>query len=288
MSLSNTGHGFVFAPTGPTDWEMGSGVATQRFGATTLNPGGQWQKWVPKGEKQKRRVETMGCTVYHSLNAFETLANFYGYKDFPPNCSERYSGVLADIGTDGQDPHTSCEAIRNFGVIPESTLPFSEDIYDVAQFYSPKPMDEDYIKLGQSVLRKYVLGHEYVFNGGAGLTPKSERLMRALERGTVCVSVYAWRQKNGKYYKEATDWDNHWVHLVGYEEGKHWLVRDSYEPFDKKIVWDTDFRSAKLYFMKPNYDGIIPNERETLISLIKRLISALTKQLGSWINSSPK
>jgi len=286
--MEKVGHGFKFKPSEEGEWHLGSGLATERFGATTLNPGGQWDKWVPKAEKQRRRLETQGCTIYHSLNAWETLANFYGYKDFPPNCSERYNGVLANIGPDGQDPHTSCEAIRNFGVIPEATLPFSEDIYDWAQFYSPKPMDEDYVKLGQSVIRRYELGHEYVFNGGIGVTSKAHLLMKALERGTVCVSVHAWKQKNGIYYKDEGDFDNHWTHVVGYKEGKYWLIRDSYEPFEKKVAWDTNFQSAKLYFMKPNYDGILPSERNTLIYLIKKLISALTKKLGSWINLQQK
>ena len=277
-------HGFIYEPTGPKDYYLGSGRATKRFGAVALVPDGQWLKWVPKAERQRKGLETMACTIYHSLNALETLARYYGYKDFPQNCSERYSAIIADVTPEGNSPHKSCEAIRLFGVIPESKLPFTDEMYDWSQYYSPKPMTEDYITLGQSILRKYILGHEYVFNGNSA-RPKTELLKEALTRGTVCVSVYAWKEKNGIYYKE-TEYDNHWVHLVGYKDGEYWLVRDSYAPFDKKIAWNTDFLTSKLYFMKPNYDGILPQERDTLISLIKRLIDALWKQLGGLFKNS--
>lgn len=287
--MSNTHpKGFIFEPTQEGEWQLGSGLATERFGAATINPSGQWGKWVPKAEKQRRKLETMACTVYHSLNAWETLANFYGYKDFPQNCSERYSAVLAEVTPEGNPPHKSCEAVRKFGVVNETALPFTDDIYDWAQYYSPNPMLEEYVKLGQTILRKYSLGHEYVFNGGVGLKSKADLLKEALTRGTVCVSVYAWKQKNGLYYKDENDGDTHWTHLIGYEDGKYWLVRDSYEPFDKKLAWDTNFQTAKLYFMKPNYDGIIPTERETLIGLITSIINALRKKLGSWIGFAQK
>lgn len=272
--------GFVFKPTEDDEWVAGQGKATERFGGA-LNPTGQWLQWVPKGENQRRgTVETMGCTIYHSLNAWETLARFLGYKDFPQNCSERYSGVLAGVSPQGNDPHTSCEAIRRFGVIPEEVLPFSENIHDWVEFYSPKPMTEDFLALGKKIVEKYTLGHQYVFNGTVPMKGRVELLKEYLTRGPVCVSVYAWRLKDGLYYKEENQADTHWVHLVGYVDGKYWLVRDSYAPYDKKVAWDTAFQTAKVYFLKPNQNGVAPLDSE-LLDLLTRLLLKAKKWLTS-------
>lgn len=270
-------YGFVYSPPKEGEWIWGSGLARQRFGAGVLNKGGQWEKYTPKGERQHRNLETYACTVYHSLNAWETLANYLGFKDFPRDCSERYSGVLAKIDIGGQDPHVSCEAIRNYGVIPEKVLPFSDNIYDWPQYYSPNPMDENLVKLGQSVIRKYTLGHEHIFNAFTLPKHKAQLIVAALERGPVCVSVRAWKEKDGLYYKEPNEADTHWVHITGYKEGKYFTVRDSYIPYDKKVAWDTNFQSAKVYFMKLNETGKTPFE---LTPWYIKFISTLKTWLG--------
>lgn len=275
------GHGFKFEPTGPDQWHIGEGKATERFGARPLMLNGHgWGKYLPKSERQSNpRLETMACTIYASLTALETLANRLGYKDFPQNCSERFSAILAGISTDGNPPHTSCEAIRKWGVIIEKILPFSQEIYDWAQYYSPVPMDENFIRLGQNILKKYVIGHEYVFNGSSGMKPKADRLIEALARGTVCVSVHAWKEKNGLYYKDKGDYDNHWVMLADYKEGDYWIIQDTYSPFQKRVAWDTDFQTAKLFFLKKNATGKTPNEID-YFDWLKRTFKFISSWLG--------
>lgn len=281
-----TGHGFKFKPTEEGEWHVGSGLARERFGGIQeLMPNGHgWKKYVPEGEKQNNGLETMACTIFGSLNALETLANYHGMKDFPKDCSERFSAILAKITPTGADPQTSCEAIRRWGVIPEGVLPFNEDIKTWPNFYHPDPMEEAFIKLGQDLLKKYVIGHEYVFNGGTGITPKADRLISALSRGTVCVSVCAWKERNGLYYKNPQDYDNHWVHLVDYKMGDYWVIRDSYSPFTKKIEWDTNFQTAKLYFLSANESGRTPNQGDFIIKLLMEIIRLLKlKQFASWL-----
>lgn len=279
-------YGFIPEETQSDHWHLGSGKATQKFGATELMKDGHgWGKFIPKKEIQKRgSLETSACTVFGTANCYETLANFYGYKDFPRDLAERYNAVLAKITPEGGSIHQSCETFRLFGGLPESSLPFSEDIRSWEHFYHPNPMYEEYVKLGQELLRRFNLGHEWVYNGGA---PKDfhTKLKQALARGTVGISVSAWEQKNGKYI--STKPNNHWLQLVDYVEGKYWIVNDHYEPTEKKLDWNHEIYCAKLYFLSPNYDGIIPTERFTLFSLITKLIEAL-KKLGSWISSPQK
>lgn len=273
--------GFLPEKTQPEHWAVGQGVATQRFGAGELMPNGHgWGIHLPIKEIQRRgKLETSACTVFGSANCWETLANFHGFDDFPKDLSERYNAILANVTPQGAYTHVSCETFRKFGAIPEHVLPFSEDIRTWDYFYSPKPMDESLVKLGQDLLRKFVLGHEWIWNDNRP-ADWAEKLKSALGRGTVGISLYAWN-KNGKYYVSKKP-NNHWVMLVDYKEGEYWEVFDHYEPTLKRLSWDSEFHTAKLFFLKRNESGATPMELDWLTTILERLMNML-KKLGSWI-----
>lgn len=259
-------YGFIPEETQKDHWQLGSGKASKKFGAAPLMPNGHgWQKYLPKKEIQKRGpLETMACTIFGTANAYETLAAFHGFDDFPRDLAERYNAVLAKITPQGGSPHQSCETFRIFGALPEHVLPFSEDIRSWEHFYFPNPMDEDFVREAQQLLTRFVLGHEWIYNGRA--SDKKALLKQALSRGTVCVSVNAWTLENGKYVKRGDD--NHWLMLVDYVEGDHWLVYDHYEPTLKKVAWDTDFYCAKLFFLSRNATGLPPHWFDYLLWLV--------------------
>ena len=52
------------------------------------------------------------------------------------------------------------------------------------------------------------------------------------------IGVYAWAEKNGKYFFPKNGRYTHATVLVGYKKGEYWLVFDSYEPFLKKLEWN--------------------------------------------------
>ena len=276
-------NGFVYRPTPKKAWTFGSGKARVRFGATALMPGGKgWQKFTPEYEAQSNQFcESYACTVYASLKAWITLANYYGYS-LPKNCSERFNAVLAGLQPPGGDPHTSGEAIRRWGVINNDLLPFDETIKNTFEFYQPKPMDEGLITEAKKTVQKFEFGHEYLWNDSrfTGSTPnKPDILKRNLERGTICVSVHGWKKnKKGLYYKDPiTDDDNHWTFLVDYKDGEYWLVDDQYKPFIKKVAWDTDFQTAELYFLKENKSGVAPMDKLYFLSVLDKLFEELKR-----------
>lgn len=284
-SVNDTSHGFLYEPTASEHWQFGQGKAGARFGATALMPNGHgWQAYQPVPELQNRQnFETMACTVFGSLNAWETLAKFLGFNDFPSNCSDRFNAILANITPQGGSPHGSAESIRKYGVIPEEVLPFSDNIHDWAEYYSPYPMDPAMITLGKTITNKFTLGHEYLFNGIA--YDKKTLLKKGLERGPVCVSMYAWKLDNkGFYYKDSNDMDQHWIQLIDYEEGKYWLIFDQYAPFLKRIEWDTDFMTAKVYFLSridPNANlAKLIKIRDLCIQAVLLLTQAVKQKLG--------
>lgn len=249
-------------------WWMGSGKARKVFGAQELMEQGHgWTKYLPEKELQKKNgVETSACTLFGTANAYETLSRFHGFNDLPINFAERYNAVIAKISPVGGSPHTAGETFRNFGVIAEELLPFSNDIISWEQFMSPNPMLEEFITLGQSVLRKYRFGHEFVWYNENDFTPG--KAIAALGRGPVCVSVDAWNKgKNDIYQKERAD--GHWTMLVDYVPEKYWLLYDSYEPALKKYEWDARFMQAKLYFLDRNPSNALPHEIDYLKWLLR-------------------
>lgn len=265
----------------PDHWVLGSGKATERFGPGELMPEGHgWKKYLPKKEMQRKNgVETYACTVFAAHNCWETLANYHGYTDFPHNCSDRFGGIVANVGPEGNPPHVTCEAIRDAGVIPEDMLPFDSTVDSRKKFYSPNPPTRDMTEAGLAMLKKFVFGHEWVINEWSGLVPdRPTALIEALGRGTVAVSVRAWHEgTDGLYYKSPGEFDNHFVQLVDYREGKYWLVYDTYERVFKKLTWDYKFQMAKLFFL----DRRVPES--TIQKMIRDLyaeIARLLKQLS--------
>lgn len=281
--MDNQHHGFQFEPTKPDHWVMGSGKATERFGGSALMPYGHgWQASKPEAELQsKNNFETMACTIFGSLNAWETLAKFLGFTDFPSNCSDRFNAIIAGITPQGGSPQGSAESIRKTGTIPEAVLPFSENIYDWAQFYSPDPMTQEYLALAKTITDKFILGYELVFNGVAAGKPNL--LKSALARGPVCVSMFAWKinQATGNYFKASTDTDNHWVQVLDYVDGKYWIIFDQYEPFIKYVDWNTDFQTSMVYFLSRNNQiDILTQIRNLCLQVIGLYTQLIKKKLG--------
>lgn len=245
---------------------MGSGKARKVFGAQELMKQGHgWKEFLPSEEKQKRRFETSFCTAYGTANAYETLARFHGI-ELVDDFAERYNGIIGKITKDGGSPHQVAETFRNFGVISETLLPFTDELKTWEEYASPNPMLEEFITLGQSVLRKYLFGHEWVNIGEEDFTPG--KIIAALGRGTVCASVYAWKKgKNGIYEKAGRD--GHWAQIVDYVPNEYWLVFDTYEPHLKKYSWDAKFEQSKLYFLTENPSKALPHEIDYLKYLLR-------------------
>ena len=280
-------YGLVVKPAEPDHWKMGQGKARAVFGAGELKPDGDWSKYDPKRELQRRNgLETSNCTNFGTGNALLALAKFLGFKDFVQNSSERYTGVMTGTTPDGNDPHQVIETIRTIsGLIEEDNLPWKdEDTW--SEYYSPNPMDQERKNLGESLLRKFVIGQEWVFPPFNGLTPaqKKERLQEALKRGTVCVSVRAWKKEDGIYVKKVGEADTHWLWLMEYDSKGYPIVRDQYDPFVKKLSPEYDFFMAKVYFLKRNDSGLSPAQSGYFSKVIawastaiQKLIDALTQ-----------
>ena len=281
-------HGFKPSELADDHFVLGSGKMSEKYGAVELMPGGHgWGQYVPDEEYQNRNgFETMACTVFATLKALGTLAHFQGFKDFPENSSERYGAVMAGVSPSGADPHKVIDTFRNLsGVIPNGALPWTTQ-RTWNDFYAPKPMLASFIAMGQIIIRNFDIGHEWVFSGKDSNKPA--KLKAALSRGTVCASVHAWKEKDGFYFKDTDDIDNHWIQIVDYEDGKYWEISDQYLPFRKKLSWDYDFYQSKWYALKRK-ENTTNADFSAVLSLmiynLKTMLSILVKRLGLWNGS---
>jgi hypothetical protein len=167
----------------------------------------------------------------------------YGEKqDF----SERYTGVLTGTNKEGNSPHKVIEVIRKYtGLIHESELPFDDTIETWEQYYSGVTFAH---KLkGVRWLAKWNVQHEWVLYGEHN--DWQVRLKDALQYSPIGIAVNAWNKEGDRYIRRGMD--NHWCVLVGYLEGKHWVIFDSYDKHFKHLVWNYNFYRAKRYSITP-------------------------------------
>lgn len=283
--MTDIKRGFIAEETLVQHYTFGSGRLTERFGAVALNPKRDWEKYLPDGERQSNdQLETFACTVAGSLNAWETVANLLKKKGiihnshFPKNCSERFNAILAGITPRGGSPFKSSESISKRGVILDEVLPFAENIWSWDLYYHPKPMTEALLKLGKETTKYVHLQYEWLFNDESEKIPLAEkrnRIAYALERGTVCVSMYAWKEKNGVYYKDPRDTDTHWTMLYTLDDYDRCF--DTYVPFKKKIAPDTDYYCAMMYTMSPKTQSEIDAEERQINGLLSQVLGLLQR-----------
>ena len=103
--FTNNPHGFITPEVKPEDWHFGA------IGGDIVRSDGQWLEFLPTVEDQKKRIETMNCTSFGTLNAIEALhKTLYGEE---PNYSDRYCGILAGTTVRGNSVEKPCETMRH-------------------------------------------------------------------------------------------------------------------------------------------------------------------------------
>ena len=218
-----------------------------KLGAAPLNPSGDWLRYTPADELQARSFETQTCTVFGTFNAIELLTKLHQSQNrlliLPLNYSERYTAILS--GTDpnsGNTPHTVAETIRLKGAVPEHVLPFLDT--NVAEFFSG--ISPDMGTIAELHRKALGFGHEWVFKPTDTLPKKRHKISQTLPLSPLGISVPAWHERDGFYYRPEGFMDNHWAVLVAETLDFDWVF-DSYAPFLKKVRRDTNYAFCKRY-----------------------------------------
>jgi hypothetical protein len=272
----NSKYGYIEPVVQEKDFVLGA-ARSAPFEVT--NPSGDWRKGAPQGEPQRRgSFETSSCTNFGWLNLIETFAKVIFGLDW--NKSERYVAVNSKQTPQGNDPKNPAEAIRLKGVIAEALLPFTDGM-TWETYFAPNPMTKKFLREGDAWLDKYDFKYEYIFTQNTSITEKQRLLLQALQRSPVGVSVFAWVQDaSGKYVKREGERDNHYTTLLYGEQGKPWVIYDSYAEdgsYFKELEWNYDFGIAQGFSLRK----LAPGERQANLSLFAKILQGVVDFLKS-------
>ena len=199
----------------------------------TLVADGNWKKVKISPELQsKRQIETYDCVGYAIASGIEKVHKLK--YEIEPNYSDRWLGIIAKTKEkQGNDPHTMCEAIRKYGMIPEEMLPFSDDINGYDEYYSFKGADEKACyEQGRKWLEQYDFRHDWVYRPTAPDDEKRNNIKVCLKASPIPLSLFAWAtDARGVYVSAGTQ--NHLT--LGEAFNVFIEVFDSYEPYEKQV-----------------------------------------------------
>ena len=94
------------------------------------------------------------------------------------------------------------------------------------------------------------------------------------------LSVYAWEERNGKYYKPEGARDSHLVKAEFVDKDNQIWIKDTYKPFIKVLEANTDFEFSMYWTIKKfSPEEQLNNAQKDFISIILSYVSNLLKQL---------
>lgn len=237
MNVKN--YGFVPPHIQVEEYVLGANTELPK---ENLCPDGQWGASTPLYEPQAEKYETWGCTVWGSENQAETyMKRKFG---FEPNFDEGFIYNFVGIEEPGANPQDVYETIRKNGLIANRSLP------ETYNEFKKRPVQESLIKEGKKWLEQYAFKHAWLFFPTADLEYKKQQIIDNLPHSPLGVSVVAWKERDGKYWKNIGEQDTHWCELFGYVKGEYWLIFDSYDHSIKKLEWNYDFGFCKRIYIE--------------------------------------
>ena len=198
------------------------------------------------------------------LNATEKLAKLLF--DEVWDKAERFTYIAGETNPadGGASPRKVADSIRHKGVLNEPELPFDSSIQTLAQFNSPIPLTQALLDKAKPFLRDYEFRYDFL-NPVNGVITR-EQLRAALYRSPVAIAVYAWAEKDGKYYR--LDDDTHLTLLTNVKDNNELEVFDSYSPSHKTLSADFPIYTAiRVYLRKKTEEEKVLEEKKTNIIL---------------------
>lgn len=270
--MEKINYGYIEDKIESEHWIYGSSALPK----VILRKDGQWLDYLPETEEQRKKIETYACTIYSTLFCVEILMYemFGAIRDY----SERFIAIAINLQPPGTSEQTTAEAVRKLGVIKEEVLPFDDTIDTREKYLSPNPLTKDLLSLGKQFLAQYGYGHEWLWSY-ASPANKIKLMKENLQYSPLSVPVYAWEQNDeGLYANIGNQPSNHLTTCVGYVEGKHWIIFDSYKgnngEYIKKLVWDYPFGTVKRHSL--SYLGIIDKTNDAVVKA-----TALTNEIST-------
>lgn len=256
----------------------------------------QRERYLPKGEVQQGKDDTVDCASRGPVNKYEAQLTFLyrtdgmsqeGKKFLDDNgyvvwrsglpwieCSDAFIAILSGTTKEGNSLKAPCEAIRTRGLIPKQTLPL-EKWMTFEQYHDPKRITAAMLTLGEECKNRFVFRYEQVFRPS---------FKTALQLDFIDVGVYAWPDPvNGEYPAIVAPF-NHVVAMIRPE----YYIFDNYVDsvdgdFIKKLAPNYIFfeYGYRLYILKEQTGAEIAAQRGMILNLLMQVLLLLQKHLAS-------
>ena len=234
-----------------------------------INQSGNWKPFlVPDEFQNKNGFDPFACVTFTILNAIEKLAKCQYNEDW--NLSERFTYIVSEsIPTEGNSPREVAKAIRKFGVLAEKDLSYDELIDTLEKFNSPKPMDKKLLKEALKFLDDYIFRFDFLpLKGIQDVRGDNEVFRDALKRSPIGIAVYAWAERNGKYFRPAPSPETHFTLLVNID-GEEKEVFDSYAPGLKRLDKDFYVATAMRFYLRKKTEEEKRAELKSSLNLLQ-------------------
>lgn len=233
--------GFIFEEQVPEDFQFGAERSLEtKFGGEVLT-NGDWRPFLFDGiySHQAPGYETNSCVSHGTANALELLRRRLFQYD--QDLSDRFIAKVSETDpARGNTPKKVGEAIRkNFTVFEQEWS--TKDATSTDDFYKDIPQNLKTLATGRGA--EWEFGYEYV--------PLTRQAIReALKYSPLGMSVPAWFEEDGLYYRPGVTPDSHWTCAIYMDAQDQIYILDSYEPFIKIMRADFMPQVAMKYHLK--------------------------------------
>lgn len=239
-----------------------------------IRENGDWRDFLPPLEIQNiNGVESSACYVWGSQNAISVIQEEqFNLPD--QNYSARFNALLSNGTEQGGDPVAAGKSMKYDGLVFEEDMPF-KDISNWDEYHSWKGVDMEKVRAkAKEFLEKWSLNFKILSERDTPLKTKYLDLREALKRSPVPLSVCAWYEANGEYYKPSGKRDNHFVLALYVDDKDRIHILDTYAPNLKILAPKTNFEFALTWVVEKKADV------ELRKGLIRQAIEALLRLVG--------
>jgi len=254
---------FIYPEISEQDRQFGAGLT-----APILRPNGDWRDFLPENEDQNvRGIESSACYVEAQQACLATLLE-EKFSIPNSNFSARFNALLSGGSEGGGDPVRGAKSVKYDGLVPEKLMSW-EGIDDWREYHSFSGADEEECKVkGKEWVNQWQADFKILTEKELPLETKYILLKEGLQRSPVPISVSAWYEWDGMYFKPQGLRDNHLTLAVFVDDQNRIHVRDTYSPYSKILEPNTDFEFSMWWSIKKKE---VKNWSVSLCSIIKNL-----------------